>query len=154
MYRSILVPVDDTQQSFGAVSVAGLLASACKSSLMLFHVRMPVESVVTDIVTRDKLYSLPIMEKENKMFDRCRGILSRFNVTPATRVIESPNVASTIVEECRDGKYDVIVMGHRGRTMLKQLVLGSVANGVLVEVSCPVILVHMPISHTHEHSQT
>jgi nucleotide-binding universal stress UspA family protein len=53
-------------------------------------------------------------------------------------------VAGTIIRECGTGKYDVIVMGHRGRSQLKQLMLGSVANGVLVEAKCPTIMVHIP----------
>ncbi len=78
------------------------------------------------------------------MLARYREILSGFGVEPRVKLVESDNVAAEIIKECRSGAYDVIVMGHRGRKALKQLLLGSVANGVLVEATCPVIMVHVP----------
>jgi nucleotide-binding universal stress UspA family protein len=107
-------------------------------------VRHPPKEVVTDIVTEDKLFALPLKEHESRMFSRCKDILSGFGVEPQVKLLESANVAAEVIKECRSGAYDVIVMGHRGRKTLKQLMLGSVANGVLVESSCPVIMVHMP----------
>jgi nucleotide-binding universal stress UspA family protein len=107
-------------------------------------VRRPPQEVVTDIVTKDKLFELPLLEQEQKMFAQYRKILSGYGIAPDVKVVESPNAAAEILREYRSGKYDVIVMGHGGRKALKQLLLGSVANGVMVEAACPVILVHVP----------
>ncbi len=144
VYKNILIPVDDQEQSYSAVGVAGMMASCGKAGITLFHVRHPPEEVVTDIVTKDKLFSIPLQEKENRMFSRCRDILSGYGIEPQVKLIESDNVAAEIIKECRSGDHDVIIMGHRGRKTLKQLLLGSVANGVLVEASCPVIMVNVP----------
>jgi nucleotide-binding universal stress UspA family protein len=67
-------------------------------------------------------------------------------VKAATLSKVDANIAESIIKECGTGKYDVIVMGHRGRSRLRQLMLGSVANGVLVEARCPTIMVHIPRS--------
>lgn len=144
MYKNILIPVDDQEQCYSAISVGGMMASCQKAGVTLFHVRRPPEEVVTDIVTKDKLFSLPLQAHENRMFARCREILLGFGIEPRVKLVESENVAARIIEECRSGAYDVIVMGHRGRKTLKRLLLGSVANGVLVEATCPVIMVHVP----------
>jgi len=144
VYNNILIPIDDREQSYAAIRVAGMMASCEKAGITLFHVRHPPEEVVTDIVTEDRLFSLPLKEHEDRMFARCREILSGFGIEPRVKVVESPNVAAEIIKECRSGDYDAIVMGHRGRKTLKQLLLGSVANGVLVEATCPVIMVHVP----------
>lgn len=146
MYKNILIPVDDQEQSYAAIRVAGMMASCDKASITLFHVRKPPMEVVTDIVTKDKLFGLPLQEHESRMFMECRGMLSAFGIEPMVKVAESENAASEILKECRTGAYDVIVMGHRGRKALKQLMLGSVANGVLTESTCPVIMVHVPKS--------
>ena len=138
------MPVDEGKQSLAAVRVGGSMASCDRASVTLFHVRRPPQEVVTDIVTKDKLFELPLLEHERKMFTQYREILSGYGIVPEVKVVESPNVAAEILHECRSGKYDVIVMGHRGRKALKQLLLGSVANGVMVESTCPVVLVHMP----------
>jgi nucleotide-binding universal stress UspA family protein len=144
VYKNILIPVDDREQSYSAVGVAGMMASCEKAGITLFHVRKPPEEVVTDIVTKDKLFSLPLQAEESKMFARFREVLSGFGIEPKVKLVESENVAAEIIKECSSGDYDVIVMGHRGRKTLKQLLLGSVANGVMVEATCPVIMVHVP----------
>ncbi len=144
VYDNILIPIDDREQSYAAIRVAGMMAACEKAGITLFHVRPPPEEVVTDIVTEDKLFALPLMERESRMFARCRDILSEFGIEPRVKLVESPNVAAEIIKECRSGAYDAIIMGHRGRKTIKQLLLGSVANGVLVEASCPVIMVHVP----------
>lgn len=144
MYKSILVPVDDQEQSYAAIRVAGMMAACDKADITLFHVRKPPLQTVTDIVTEDRLFALPLMEHESRMFERCRAILSSFSLDPAVKVVESPDTARAIIGECGSGGYDVIVMGHRGRKALKQLVLGSVASGVLAGASCPAIMVHVP----------
>ncbi len=46
-----------------------------------------------------------------------------------------------IVRFARDGDYDAIVLGTSGRTGLKQLMLGSVAEYVVRRAHCPVIAV-------------
>jgi nucleotide-binding universal stress UspA family protein len=144
VYKNILIPVDDQEQSYAALSVAGMMASCEKAGVTLFHVRRPPEEVVTDMFTKDKLFSLPLQEQESKMFARCRGILLTYGIEPEVKLIESKDTAAEIVRECRSGAYDAIIMGHRGRKTLHQLILGSVANGVLVEATCPVIMVHVP----------
>jgi nucleotide-binding universal stress UspA family protein len=140
----MLVPVDDTEQSYGAVDVAGLLASASGATVTLFHVRKPEGEVVTDIVTKEPLMQQGELARQRRIFRRCEEILSAYGMRPATGSRVDANIAEAINRECRTGKYDLIVMGHRGRSQLKQLMLGSVANGVLVEAKCPTIMVHIP----------
>jgi nucleotide-binding universal stress UspA family protein len=144
VYKKILVPVDETEQSYSAVSLAGLIAAACGAALTLFHVRKHQPEVITDMVTRDRLLELPEIKREEATFKRCEQILGSCGMRAERKSVESENVAESIVNECRSGGYDAIVMGHRGRKHLKMLLLGSVANGVLVEARCTTIMVHVP----------
>ncbi len=144
MYKDILVPVDDTEQSYGAVDVAGLLAAAGGGAITLFHVRKPEEEVITDAVTREPLMQQDELARQQRIFRRCERILAARNVKATTLSKVDAHVAEAIIRECDTGRYDAIVMGHRGRSQLKQLMLGSVANGVLVEAKCPIIMVHVP----------
>lgn len=144
MYKKILVPVDGSKQSYNAVHLAGLVGAASGASLTLVHVRKPVPEVITDMVTRDKLMELPQKREEEAIFECCGEILGGYGVKAGSKSIVSENVAESIVKECRSGAYDAIVIGHRGRRELKQLLLGSVANGVMVEAPCTTIMVHAP----------
>jgi nucleotide-binding universal stress UspA family protein len=144
VYRNILVPVDDTEQSYGAVGVAGLLACTSGGTVTLFHVRKPEPEVITDMVTKEPLMEQGELRRQGRIFKRCEEILSASGIKSLQRSKVDANIAEAIIKECDTGQYDVIVMGHRGRSQLKQLMLGSVANGVLVEAKCPIIMVHIP----------
>lgn len=49
--------------------------------------------------------------------------------------------AESILEACRDGKYDMVVMGSRGLGSFRQLVMGSISQYVLHHAPCPVTVV-------------
>jgi universal stress protein A len=51
-------------------------------------------------------------------------------------------VGDIIVDAARAGGADLIVMGTHGRTGVRRLVLGSVAEHVLRHAECPVVSVH------------
>ena len=46
-----------------------------------------------------------------------------------------------ITEHAEEVKEDMIVMGSRGLGAFKRLVLGSIANGVVIHALCPMLVV-------------
>jgi nucleotide-binding universal stress UspA family protein len=50
------------------------------------------------------------------------------------------SAADSIVNYAESKKVDLIVVGTKGRTGLKRLILGSVASGVVTHASCPVLI--------------
>jgi nucleotide-binding universal stress UspA family protein len=46
-----------------------------------------------------------------------------------------------ILAEAREGGYDLIVMGRRGLSHLKEILVGSVSQAVIHGATCPVLLV-------------
>lgn len=46
-----------------------------------------------------------------------------------------------IVKYAEEKEIDLIVVGTRGRTGIKKILLGSVASGVVTYAHCPVIVV-------------
>ncbi|HEX7180100.1 MAG TPA: universal stress protein, partial [Nitrososphaeraceae archaeon] len=77
-----------------------------------------------------------------KWFDEIRSKLKNTNITVTDKIIIS---ASSIVGEIiglpDKEKVDLIILGTRGRTGFKKLLLGSVAEGVVTHSSCPVMVV-------------
>ncbi|KLN53184.1 universal stress protein [Variovorax paradoxus] len=56
-------------------------------------------------------------------------------------VIRTGHVAQEIVRFAKEGKFDLIVLGSKGRSAIVDLLLGSVAQRVLATARQPVVLV-------------
>ncbi|MCL2148476.1 MAG: universal stress protein [Methanomassiliicoccaceae archaeon] len=52
--------------------------------------------------------------------------------------------AKAILQEAEDGGYDVIVMGSLGRTGISKLLMGSVAEKIVQNAKCPVMVAKSP----------
>jgi nucleotide-binding universal stress UspA family protein len=60
---------------------------------------------------------------------------------PHETLIRTGHVATEIVQAGEQGKFDMIVLGSKGRSALKDLVIGSVAKRVIELAGTPVLLV-------------
>ena len=82
------------------------------------------------------------MEIEGKWFTGIKKDALASNVKIETEiVIEGKSVVSDIIEYSEKQSIDLIVIGTKGKTGLKRLLLGSVSQGVLAYAHCPVLLV-------------
>ena len=58
-----------------------------------------------------------------------------------SQVIVASSIVPAIINFSEKEKIDLIVMGTRGRSGLKKLLLGSVASGVITHSHCPVLVI-------------
>ena len=56
-------------------------------------------------------------------------------------ILSSVKVSGVIVNYSEDAKVDLIVVGTRGRSGFKRLLLGSVASDTVMYAHCPVLVV-------------
>lgn len=63
---------------------------------------------------------------------------------PVSHVLLEGDPAAEIARYAADAAIDVIVIGTRGRTGVDRLVLGSVAERVMREAPCSVLVVKLP----------
>jgi nucleotide-binding universal stress UspA family protein len=56
-------------------------------------------------------------------------------------IIAKESIVSEIIEFAELRSIDLIIMGTRGRTGFKKLLLGSVASGVVTYAHCPVLVI-------------
>lgn len=77
-----------------------------------------------------------------KWFDEIKSKLGTTKITLTGKIIISASsIVGEIVGFASKEKMDLIILGTRGRTGFKKLLLGSVAEGVVNHSSCPVMVV-------------
>ncbi len=141
---TIMVPVDFSENSISAVDYAARLAEQFKSKLLLVHVyHFPVE-LLTDWSAYGTLAgSGEILESLRKEREEQIKALAREKSAPGltieTRVLEGTPF-SEIVKAARAEGADLLVMGTRGLTGIKHVLIGSTAEKVVRKAPCPVLV--------------
>ena len=81
-------------------------------------------------------------EKAQQEVDKVKQKAIEKKVSVETAVlVKYTKVVKEIVEYAEQMKIDMIVIGNRGMTGLKKMLLGSVADGVVTYSHCPVLVV-------------
>ncbi len=60
-----------------------------------------------------------------------------------SKIIKDGNAYHEIIEEVKNGDYDLVVMGHRGLNPVKRFLVGSVAKRVIEDAPCSVMIVKL-----------
>lgn len=82
------------------------------------------------------------MSKEaNSYLERGKEKVDKATVSCETVVRTGGNPSQLILEEAAKRDIDLIVVGTFGRTGLKRVLLGSVAQNVIGGAKCPVLVV-------------
>ena len=133
MSTRILVPIDFSAPSDAALAYAKMLAGRFESRLHLLHVADAtfLRAVVADPENRD-----------TGVLNRLDALLSdeeRSRFHSVSTVEHSDTPADQIVRYANFEDIDLIVMGTQGRTGMAHVLLGSVAETVVRNASCPVL---------------
>jgi nucleotide-binding universal stress UspA family protein len=138
-FRTILVPVDFSQHASRALDAAVELAEHFGAKLHLLHV-YPIQP----ILVAPYEVSLPI-DVEKTLREPANLKLREWaeRALEAGVAVETMTAADTpaeaIVRRAQDIRADLIVMGTRGLTGLKHVLLGSVTERTLRTAPCPVL---------------
>ena len=143
LYQHILVPIDGSETSMAAMREAIKLGKVLNSKITVVQV-MALDPFIADayvktgetneLIERTRTYLLDILEQAKQQF-------SNEGITVETKLLEGFVVHEEIIQAARDLNADLIVMGSHGRTGVRKLVLGSVAQKVLGESHIPVLIV-------------
>lgn len=141
VFQKIVVPVDFSEHSARALEMAIEIAKASGGSLHLVH-SYPLNPVLLSPygVAVPPDLERGFRESTDQQLREWAGRVRKAGV--AVEVFTSSDTASeAIVRHAGEIHADLIVMGTRGLTGLKHVVLGSVAERTLRHASCPVLTV-------------
>lgn len=139
--QKILVAVDFSEASKRALDMATELCTRFGASLDLIHaLEVPMPSVSPyGVVTSDSSFADERRAAREKLAELKTELEAR-GFTPDAHLAEPP--APTAIDEmARSIDADLIIMGTRGNTGLKHVLLGSVAERTLRHAPCPVLTV-------------
>ncbi len=86
--------------------------------------------------------SMPTLRASHAAFARERAQALEMLGIQATSEQREGDAASELIAAAQEHQADCIVVGSRGQTGLRRLVLGSVARGVLLHAPCSVLIAH------------
>lgn len=136
--KTILYPTDFSEGARPAFEVACALAAEGRSRLVVLHVERPPLATLGGTTLVPPLPSEYDRESLEEELQRIRP--SRAGI-PLEHRLEYGDPAAAILKSARETGADLIVMGTHGRTGLRRLLMGSVAEQVLRKASCPVLTI-------------
>jgi nucleotide-binding universal stress UspA family protein len=157
VFQRILVALDSTKGSDHVFKKALFLAKNAQATLLLLHVLSGEESgspniplsPILDYYPQASSKAVEDYQKQWRLFEeKCLHQLNAYRdeaaavgvISEVKQQLGSPGL--TVCEVARTWEADLIVMGSRGYSLLRQLVLGSVSNYVLHHSPCSVLIIY------------
>jgi universal stress protein A len=138
--RTILVPVDFSENAEAALQCAADLAQKFGAKLHLLHVVEPA-SFVND------LRNVPIAISDEEVAKRAQAELESLAATfleqpaEANLMVKSGKAYQAIVKVAEELNADMIVVPTHGYTGLKHTIMGSTAERVVRHAPCAVLVI-------------
>lgn len=134
----IVVPMDYSADSEVALRHGGEIAALHRADLQLLHVVMGEAMPALEFDVREMLEDYATRARE-RLEERADSVLGPGVDHEVTVRVGHP--VTEITEFAEERNADLVVLSSHGRSGLEHLLLGSVAEGVLRHVHCPVLVV-------------
>lgn len=134
MFKNILIATDFSTCSESLLPYARSLALHYDSTLYLAHVISPevlgVDPSMLETVHQNAVHLMEDLE----LSDQLEGIRHK-------RILEQGETMEVLAAAIEQENIDLVLVGTHGRTGLKKLVLGSVAEKIFRNATCPVMTI-------------
>jgi nucleotide-binding universal stress UspA family protein len=133
----ILAALDNSDYAFKALRKAVDMTKKENAELTIYSVYsdlLEVEGI--SLESRESL-----AQKAEEIVARGKAIAEKENVFVKTVTESGPSPADNIVSYAERNNMEMIVMGHKSRTGLERLLVGSVAVKVVTYAPCSVLVI-------------
>ncbi len=144
----VMIGIDGSEQSVNAVDYAIAIAKRHNAELIAVNV---LTSDIGYAYSSPGVESPPLTIREiillaeeevKKWFDDIKEKADKNGVRFRSEIIMAKRSAvSTMLDYVEEQKIDLIVVGTRGRSGIKKMLLGSIASGLVTYAACPVLVV-------------
>jgi nucleotide-binding universal stress UspA family protein len=139
--QHVLVPIDFSATADQALAYAIALAQQLQARLTLLHV-LDITPVTMDEMTSGVVttYLDDLETDAQHLLQASRERVQRVGLQAESLLVQG-TPTQTIVDTASEQGVDLIIMGTHGRTGLAHVFLGSVAEHVVRQGPCPVLVV-------------
>ena len=144
MYTRILVATGGSPWSDAAVAYAIALATHMHAELCILTV-LNVSGVYAtpDVMTSSELLMESVEQQGQDLLAHATARATDAGV-PHVAIVKWGNVTETVLQTAAEEQCDLIVLGSRGLSGFKRLMLGSISNAVTAKAQCPVLVIKQP----------
>jgi nucleotide-binding universal stress UspA family protein len=144
LFKNILVPIDFSHNSEIVIKYASELALQYRARLTLYHAIVMFQYDFNDKERVDQYEELLITHAREvkKHLRKSSNDISGLGITVDTAIERGVSVAGTLLDYIEKNSFDLVVMGTHGKTGLKHLLQGSVAEKIVRLAPVPVLTVH------------
>jgi nucleotide-binding universal stress UspA family protein len=143
----VLVGVDKSQESHIALAYACHLLEHFDADVHALYVKpdevdIAADSFYAPFFSKDgleKWIDAEALQVRQEAANSCKHCLA--GKVPCEPLVAEGNPAETILEQTRNGQFDMIVLGSHGRSHLKGFLLGTVHAKLLHNATKPVLIV-------------
>jgi len=139
MYKKILLAYDSSEGAQKALAAALNLAKLHGSEVVALSVqeRLPKFAGTIDEVQEEKELA---NQQYGKILEGARRKAQEFGIELKT-LMRAGHPAQTIVQVAKEGKFDLVVVGHSGLSAVWAAFLGTTAEKVSRHAPCSVLIV-------------
>ena len=154
MFEKILVPVDGSEHSVKALEKAIEMAKKFDGRITLIHVySVTVQPIIVPEPATLSSPGIPYLTAAeiSRVAEAARDFgnkvlkdgeeRARAGKVGVEKVLIEGHAVQEIVKAAKEGSFDLIVLGARGISHIREMFLGSVTDGVIHHAPCPVLVV-------------
>jgi nucleotide-binding universal stress UspA family protein len=155
-FKRVLCPIDLSSFSLEALKLASKITAASDASLYLLHViDNPFDEIYMTSMTQTdpaliELYKQEPLRRSKIMkatVEHSEVLLKQFchesieHLSKVRYLVSAGDPFEKILDAAEDHRIDLIVLATHGRTGVKRLIIGNVAEKVVRHAPCPVLTV-------------
>ena len=154
LFEKILVPVDGSEHSIRALEKATQIAKKFGGKITLIHAySVTVQPIIVPEPAALSSSGIPYLTAAeiSRVSEAARDFGNRIlkdgeekvkaEKVEVEKVLIEGHAVQEIVRAAKEGNFDLIVIGARGISHIREMFLGSVTDGVIHHATCPVLVV-------------
>jgi nucleotide-binding universal stress UspA family protein len=139
--KLILSPIDFSDASDAALNVAADFATRFGAELLLVHVMPAIQDLPENVsILKEGEYDQSLTDAAAKRLADLAGTLAHKNVKARTEMGTANDVGMELVRIAEHEHADMIIIATHGMTGWHKIAFGSVAEKVVKQASCPVLV--------------